>query len=298
MIKRTIEISSKPTHVRVKNRQLVLEQREGNQKESTSIPCEDIGVFVVDQPQTTYTHGALCELMDRGSVLIVCGRDHLPSGLLLPLPNHTEVVWRIQEQIGIGKPLQKQLWQQLVRAKIRGQAANLIEGSAERTKLVALSRKVRSGDPSNVESQAARVYWSAWLDDETEFRRNPNGKDPLNSMLNYGYSVIRGALARSIVAAGLTPAIGLHHSNRSNAFCLADDLLEPLRPLVDRKVRDLHKQGQTQIDRTAKAALLNVLVENVTVRGQSGPLLVALHRMVASLIRCFEGQDKKIVVPE
>lgn len=298
MIKQTIEISSKPTHLRVRNEQLLIEQREDESKTTASVPYEDIGVLVVDQIQTTYTHGALAALAECGAIVLVCGRDHLPVGMLLPLAEHTEVVWRIQEQIDISKPLQKQLWRQLVQAKIRAQADNLPQNTPQRTKLLALAQRVRSGDPTNIEAQAAKVYWSLWPEENHPFRRDPDGKDPLNSLLNYGYAVLRAAVARAVVSAGLLPAIGLHHANRSNAFCLADDLLEPLRPLVDARVRDLHRHGIREIGPASKQELLGLLTQKVASKdGSAGPLMVSLQRMVASLVHCFEGNEKEIDIP-
>ncbi|HOE11646.1 MAG TPA: type II CRISPR-associated endonuclease Cas1 [bacterium] len=298
MIKQTIEISSKPTHLRVRNGQLQIEQREDESKTTASVPCEDIGILVVDQVQTTYTHSALTTLAESGAIVLVCGQDHLPVGMLLPLAEHTEVVWRIAEQIDISKPLQKQLWRQLVQAKIRAQAKNLPENTPQRTRLLNLAQRVRSGDPSNMEAQAAKVYWSAWLEENHPFRRDPDGKDPLNSLLNYGYAVLRAAVARAVVCAGLLPAIGLHHANRSNAFCLADDLMEPLRPLVDARVRSLYGSGCREIDPAAKQELLGILTQKASSKdGATGPLMVSLQRMVASLVHCFEGNEKEIDIP-
>jgi CRISPR-associated protein Cas1 len=192
----------------------------------------------------------------------------------------------------------------LVQAKVRAQAANLSPGTGPRRKLEALARQVRSGDPDNVEAQAARVYWSAWLTDartaageaDTVFRRDPDGIGP-NALLNYGYAVLRAAVARALVAHGLLPALGLHHSNRSNAFCLADDLLEPLRPLVDRQVRELYWAGQLELDQPTKAALLELLAAEVETAGRTGPLLVALHTYCSSLVACFRGEAAALDVP-
>jgi len=299
MIKRTVEISSAPAHLTTRQRQLVLER--GGQTVG-SFPCEDLGMVVVDHPGTTYSHAALASFAESGAVLVVCGRDHLPRGILLPLADHTEVVWRIHDQFAAGKPLRKRLWKQLVRAKIRAQAENLEASSAPRRKLLNLAREVRSGDPSNLESQAARVYWSAWLMSPDlpmelpEFRRDPDGTAP-NALLNYGYAVVRAALARALVASGLQPAIGLKHSNRSNAFCLADDLIEPLRPIVDARVRELYFAGQAELDQPTKAALLELLTAEVTSGGRSGPLMVALHGLVASLVQCYQGLAKNLEIP-
>ena len=292
VIKRTVEVSREPAHLTVRHRQLVVQRRGEN---AGSIPCEDLGVVLVDHPGTTYSHAALTALAESDAVLVVCGRNHLPTAVLLPLSNHTQVVWRIHDQLAMGKPLRKQLWKQLVQAKIRAQAANLLGETPARKKLLDLARSVRSGDPSNVEAQAAKVYWRNWLPHET-FRRDVGG-DGLNSLLNYGYAVVRAAIARAIVAAGLLPALGLSHSNRSNSFCLADDLIEPLRPLVDDRARELYHRGVDQLSPEAKAGLLDILAQRVQTGKQYGPLMVSLHRMVASLVRCFQGGSKRLEIP-
>jgi CRISPR-associated protein Cas1 len=297
MIKRTVEISQEPVHLAVQLDQLRLVRHEPQSGIVATIPCEDIGLVVVDQAGATYSHAALARLLDFGAAVLICGRNHLPVGLLLPLSTHTEVVWRIHQQIAIGKPLRKQLWKQLVVAKIYGQARNLDATSPARRRLLPLANEVKSGDPTNIESQAAKVYWPAWLGAETAFRRDPDGDDPLNAMLNYGYAVVRAAVGRALVSAGLHPALGLHHCNRGNAFCLADDLLEPLRPMVDRTVRDLYQEGQTELNRSAKARLLGLLATTVRVEDHTGPLMVGLHRTVASLVRCFQGLEKRLLLP-
>jgi CRISP-associated protein Cas1 len=292
MIKRTVEISREPAHLTVRLDQLIL-QRNG--ETVGSIPCEDIGVVLVDQPGTTYTHAALARLAASDAAVVICGRDHLPAAILLPLADHTEVVWRVRDQLKLTKPLRKQLWKQIVAAKIRAQAANLPPGAA-RTRMLALARAVRSGDPENAEAQAARVYWSAFFEG-IAFRRDRFGDGP-NPLLNYGYAVLRAAIARAIVGAGLVPALGIHHANRSNNFCLADDLIEPLRPMVDRQVKDLLVAGSVELDQPTKAGLLQVLTCETRIDDQTGPLMVNLHRMVASLVRCFRGQAKNITFPE
>jgi CRISP-associated protein Cas1 len=292
VIKRTIEVSSKPAYLSTKLDQLLI-RRDG--EVVSSIPCEDIGVLVVDQPQTTYSHGALAALARSQAILVVCGANHLPAAILLPMADHSEVVWRVKEQLAVRKPLRKRLWRQLIRAKIRAQAIMLPEESSARLKLLALSRLVRSGDPNNMEAQAARVYWANWLPEGT-FKRDADLSD-LNMFLNYGYAILRAAMARALVAAGLLLALGLVHSNRSNAFCLADDLMEPLRPLVDRRVRELHADSRHELDRHEKAFLLEILTEQVRLGKEKGPLMVSLHRMVASLVGCFQGRVKQLEIP-
>ena len=338
MIKRTIEISREPAHLSLRLGQLVLERE--HQPVST-IPCEDLGMVVVDHPQVSYTHSALAALVEHDAVVVVCGKNHLPAGLLLPMTDHSEVVWRLHDQIAVSKPLRKQLWRQIVQAKIRAQAANLSNGSPERTRLLELARTVRSGDVTNHEAQAARVFWSAWLPDDeptrggfkttevtrsvsegigassgespsltlrvtpetmtpqrTSFRRNADGEDDINILLNYGYSILRAAVARAIVMAGLHPAFGLQHCHRSNLLCLADDLMEPLRPLVDARVRELVRLNQTELSPITKAALLQLLTQEATTGSEAGPLMVTLHRYVASLVKCYAGEHEHLEIPE
>ncbi len=262
-----------------------------------SIPCEDIGFVVVDNPGATYSHDALARLIHFGAVVVFCNEKHLPAGLLLPLSDHTEVVWRLHEQIALRKPARKQLWRQIVVAKIRSQAANLPEDSSARRRLLALTREVKSGDVTNVEAHAAKLYWSAWLCPGTPFHRDPNSSEGVNAMLNYGYAIIRAAVARALVSAGLHPALGLHHRNRGNPFCLADDMLEPLRPLVERAVRALKCGGQTVLEPASKRELLSLLTVTVRVGDQAGPLMVGLHRTMASLVRCIQGEENRLLLP-
>lgn len=321
MVKRTIEISQQPMYLAVRNRQLLLFPRSSSRQDDAApdepdaqparpvaaIPCEDVGMLLVDQPAVIYSHAALLTLLEQDAAVVLCGRNHLPAGILLPVGEHSQVVWRLNAQLSASKPLRKRLWQQLVKAKIRAQAANLEGGTTSRSKLLAMARSVQSGDPRNLEAQAARVYWAAWSqslsydtaaqsDPRFRFARDPDGPFP-NSLLNYGYAVIRAALARAIVAAGLLPALGLRHSNRSNAFCLADDLIEPLRGIVDGRVRDLVRSGSSELTPTEKKGLLELLTIEVRTDGQSGPLMVAIHRYVASLVRSYEGTANRLSIP-
>ena len=298
MIKKVIEISEHPAHLSVRMDQLHIRRHTGSDDPpgDVSVPCEDVGVVVIDHMQTTYTLQALGKLVEAGAAVVLCGRNHMPAGMLLPFSEHTQVVWRLHDQVAATKPLKKNLWKQIVVAKIRAQARNLPADAPARRKLLALARQVRSGDPTNVEAQAARVYWHHWLGPDVRFRRRAEDAG-VNAFLNYGYAVVRAAVARALVSAGLFPALGIHHANRANAFCLADDLVEPLRPLVDARARRLFHNGQTDLGRPAKAELLGVLHQTVRVTDQTGPLLVALHRMGASLARCLRRQDKKLLIP-
>ena len=277
--------------------QLRLYRREPASGLASSIPCEDIGLVVVDHPAATYSHAALARLTEFGAAVLICGRNHLPAGMLLPLGTHTEGVSRLRDQIHASRPLCKRLWKQIVRAKVRNQASNLPPDSAARRRMLYLVGQVKSGDPTNTEAQAAKIYWGAWLGEESGFHRDLDGGDPVNAMLNYGYAVVRAAVGRALVSAGLHPALGIQHSNRSNAFCLADDLMEPLRPLVDRSVRELHSLGVSELNRVAKTKLLGLLTATVRVGEFAGPLMVGLHRMASSLVDCYQGREKRLLLP-
>lgn len=309
MIKRTIEISRRPAYLSARLDQLIVQPFDAPKEEAASIPAEDIGVVVVDHGQVTYSHGALQTLLDSGACLVVCGRDHQPAGLLLPISSHTQQVERLRLQINATRPTNKRLWQQLVIAKLRAQAANLPTNPNEKTnkggvyqrKLASLAGQVKSGDTTNVEAQAAKVYWAAWRESGGRhlrgWYRDKDGYDPLNIHLNYGYAILRAAVARALVVAGLHPALGLHHQNRSNAFCLADDLMEPLRPLIDHEAMALIREGREELDQSNKARLLALLAAPCAMDDQLGPLMVQLHRMTASLVRCLAGQEKRLEVP-
>jgi CRISPR-associated protein Cas1 len=292
MIKQTVEISAEPVHLASRMGQLVFQRKD---KVVGQTACEDVGMVVVDHPQTTYTHQALSQLAASDAVLVICGDNHMPIAMMLPLADHTQIVWRVHDQIELAKPMRKQLWRQLVVAKIFNQAMNLPEEYPARSALLAMSRRVKSGDPENLEAQAAKTYWSNWLWPE-EFRRDSD-QEGVNSFLNYGYAIVRAAVARAIVSAGLMPCLGLHHCNRSNHFCLADDLIEPWRPFVDDRVREMWRAGYDTLNQPAKAELLKLLEMSVMLGGEKGPLMVAMHRFVGSLVRCYAGESKMLEVP-
>ncbi len=294
LIKRTIEISQDGAYLSIQNCQLQIRRED---EVVGSVPCEDIGVVVVDHPKTTYTHAVLRSLAEADAVLVICGEKHLPVGMLLPLSDHSEIVWRVHDQVSVSRPRLKKLWQQLVRAKIRASALNLSATSPTRKKLLALLPSVKSGDPTNVEAQAARYYWQAWQPADLRFRRDTDG-DGANAILNYGYSIMRACVARAIVAAGLIPSLGIRHCHRGNGFALADDLIEPLRAIIDNRVRDLLIRNQLEINREVKASLLGVLAEDVKFGDETGPLMVCMHRYVTSLIRCYRGESKQLLIPE
>jgi CRISPR-associated protein Cas1 len=291
MIKRTIEISGKGNDLSIDLGSLVI-RKDG--EPLGRIPLEDIGLLILDAPTTTYTHSVITEVLAAGAVIIPCGRDHHPRGLFLPQESSLQTQ-RLAAQVAAPLPLKKSLWKQIVQAKVRNQAGALPEEAPERGLLRTLVAHVRSGDPTNVEAHAARVYWPAMFG--KDFRRLPDGPPP-NALLNYGYMVLRSCVARAVCGAGLHPSLGLHHHNRSNAFCLADDLLEPLRPLVDVRVRTLAQGGIIEINRESKMHLLSVLTETVRTGGEKGPLMVALERVTSSLVRCYAREQKNLDLPD
>jgi len=223
--------------------------------------------------------------------------SHHPAGMLLPLESNCVQSERFRAQIGAKEPVKKQLWRQVVRAKIKHQAKVVGEDSAAYGALMALRDKVRSGDTSNIEAQASRKYWRWYL--SGEFRRDAKGAPP-NNMLNYGYMVMRAAVARALCSGGLLPTLGIHHHNRYNAFCLADDMMEPLRGFVEGKVKKMWEAEEQAEDlsQAVKAELLEVLYEAVSIGGYKGPLMVGLHRTMASLQRCLAGTQKVLDLPE
>jgi len=317
MIKRTIEISQAPAHLSVRDEQMVISSISRGKacgatvfgEEIGRVPLEDLGILVIDQRETTVSASCLASLSGHGVALCICDASHLPTGLLLPLSDRHETIWRINDQIAMSRPTKKRLWRQIVRAKIHGQMRNLPQDSPATNKLRALRDAVRSGDPANVEAQAARIYWDQWLGEESGFRRIPGagneGPAP-NNFLDYGYAVIRAAVARAIISAGLLPALGIHHHSRSNCYCLADDLVEPLRPLVDREARALFLSGQSELTPDTKRALLAVLTTSVRVRASAdpavrlkSPLMVSLQRYLASFVECMAGtgNGQKLAIP-
>ncbi|MHC4474273.1 MAG: type II CRISPR-associated endonuclease Cas1 [Planctomycetota bacterium] len=295
MIKRIVEISAAKSYLAVQLGQLIIRREKG---EVSRIPCEDIGVLLVDHRGVTYTHSVFTELLRHNAAVVLCGGDHHPAGMLLAIESNSVQSERFRVQAEAKEPVKKRLWKQIVRAKI-GHQAKLVRGNRHVYQtLLSLRKKVRSGDAQNVEAQASRKFWPAYLP-EQEFRREIKGPPP-NNMLNYGYMVMRAAVARALCSAGLLPSLGLHHCNRYNAFCLADDMLEPFRGFVEAKVREIwlvEKAGE-ELDQAVKAKLLEVLYEPVTIGGFTGPLMVGLHRTAASLQRCFSGEQKYLDLPE
>jgi CRISPR-associated protein Cas1 len=291
MIKRTVAIES-PARLSVAHRQLIIEQ---DGAVAGKVPIEDIGVLVIDNPAVQYTHTCMTALLENNSAVVVCGGDHHPAGLLLPLDTNSVQSERFKLQVKATVALKKRLWRQTVRQKITNQAGVLRDAGSVYLQLIELARRVKSGDTANMEGRAARIYWRSLFG--SAFRRDRFGPCP-NNLLNYGYMVLRAATARALVSSGLMPTFGIHHKNRYNAFCLADDIMEPYRVFVDKAVYSMYREGDvSDLDKEIKRRLLAVLACDAEFDGGTGPLMAGLHRTTASLMRCFEGLQKEIEYP-
>lgn len=299
MIRRTVEFSTPGTRLSVAHRQLVVERPE---MPKATLPIEDLGVVIVDDGRASYTQAVFIELLEAGATVMITGRNHLPLGMMLPLDAHHVQTERHRAQVSVGEPTRKQVWRALVSAKLAQQGRVLAHFTGSDTGLLALAKRVRSGDPDNLEAQGAQRYWPRLFG--KDFRRDREA-DGINALLNYGYAVLRAAVARAIVAAGLIPSLGVHHRNRSNPFCLADDLFEPYRPLVDWRVRLMLDEGgeaPALDERSTRAALLSLLNETVLVGGRRLAVLPAIEASATSLCRVLAGeateaQAKELALP-
>lgn len=294
MTERIVDLAEGGAKVSLRNRQLVISRKGA--AEATA-PVEEVAVLVGANPHVVYTQAALSAMMDRGGAVVACDINHQPVGMMLPLVGHHLQAERFIRQAEAPKPARKRVWQQLVRAKIGAQGALLSERNGDDAGLGALAARVRSGDPSNVEAQASRRYWRALFG--PEFRREREGEDA-NRLLNYGYAVLRAVVGRAVCASGLHPSLGLHHRNRYNAFCLADDLMEPFRPIVDRAVaQQVEMFGETvALNRETKGELIACVMDRVKIEGEWRTLFDALTRVGASLAQVFAGERRLLVLPE
>ncbi len=296
MIKRTLYIEN-PCNLRKKDMQFLIEFPE-SEKKNASIPIEDIGLVILDHPSITLTNALVMALNVNNTPVISCDVSHMPFGLMLPMFSHHAFTEIFQSQIKSSRPLLKNLWQQTVKAKVENQSALLRREGIDTKKLDFLASTIKSGDPRNVEGRAAAYYWEN-LFGERAFLRNRFGEPP-NNMLNYGYAILRAIVARALVASGLFPSIGIHHKNKYNPYCLADDIMEPYRPYVDCLVLTISKETDTMEDLTPylKKKLLQIPVLDIVIDGKDSPLMIGVQRTTASLASCFEGITRKIIYPE
>jgi hypothetical protein len=265
-----------------------------------TIPIEDIGVVVLDNKRITITSGVMEALLENNCAVITCNQKSMPVGLLLPLCGNATQNERFRSQIDASLPLRKQLWQQTIKQKILNQEYVLRDNTDKETNCMRVwSNDVRSGDPDNLEARAAAYYWKNLFNDCLNFVRDRDGSPP-NNLLNYGYAILRAIIARSLVGSGLLPTLGIHHHNRYNAYCLADDIMEPYRPYVDQLVLDIiHNNNEiSEITREIKLQLLSIPTLDVVINGKRSPLMIAAQQTSASLAKCFAGESKRISYPE
>lgn len=310
MIKRTLYFGN-PAYLSLRNQQLVIKMPEVEKSTTVceviktesvrTIPVEDIGVVVLDNKQITLTQGLMEALLANNTAVVSCDARSMPAGLLLPLSGNTIQQERFIDQINSSLPLRKQLWQQTIKAKIENQAAVLRKHTSAESKCMNVwASDVKSGDSDNLEGRAAAYYWkNLFIPYIDKFVRGREAAPP-NNLLNYGYAILRALVARALVSSGLLPTLGIHHHNRYNAYCLADDIMEPYRPYVDELVLSIVKSGQDyeELTKDLKAQLLSIPTIDVQISGKRSPLMIAASTTTASLAKCFGGEIRKIVYPE
>jgi CRISP-associated protein Cas1 len=294
MIGRIVEVADDRRHLSLSRGFMVVTDTEGDRRELGQVPLDDIAAVIANAHGLSYSNNLLVALGERGAPFVICAANHNAVGMLLPIDGNYQQAKRFDAQIAAAKPLRKRLWAELVRAKLQQQAATLEAAGEPTAPLSALVAQVKSGDPNNLEAQGARRYWTLLMG--PAFRRDQNAGGQ-NAMLNYGYTVLRAATARAVVAAGLHPTLGLHHSNEGNAMRLVDDVMEPFRPLVDLRVLQLSKQGEAEITPTTKRALVQTLYQDMQTTVGATPVMVCMQRLATSLAQVYLGERDKLDLP-
>lgn len=294
MIGRIVEVADDRRHLSLSRGFMVVQDTEGERKELGQVPLDDIAAVIANAHGLSYTNNLLVALAQRGAPFVLCAANHNAAGMLLPVDGNYQQAKRFDAQIEASKPTHKRLWADVVRAKLQQQATALEAAGAPTPPLTALIAKVRSGDPANIEAQGARRYWSLLFG--ADFRRDQNAGG-LNGLLNYGYTVLRACTARSIVAAGLHPTLGLHHSNEGNALRLVDDLMEPFRPIIDLKVWLLARNGERSVAPESKRALVRTLYDDMETAGGATPVMVCTQRLATSLAQVYLGERDRLDLP-
>lgn len=294
MIGRIVEVADDKRHLSLHRGFLVVHETGADRKELGQVPLDDIAAVIANAHGLSYTNNLLVALAERGAPFVLCAANHNAVGMLWPIEGNFEQSRRIEAQLGAPKPVHKRIWATLVRAKLAQQAATLGAVGAPTAPLMALVGKVRSGDPENIEAQGARRYWPLLFG--SEFRRDQRAEG-LNALLNYGYTVLRAAAARAVIAAGLHPGIGLHHSHDGNAMRLVDDIMEPFRPVVDLKVWQLWQGQEQEVSAASKRALVLVLYEDMQSDAGATPVMVCLQRLATSLAQVYLGERDRVDLP-
>lgn len=294
MIGRIVEVADDKRHLFLSRGFLVVQDTEGERKELGQVPLDDITAVIANAHGLSYTNNLLVALTERNAPLVICSANHNAAGMLIPIEGNYQQAKRFDAQIAASQPLKKRLWADIIKSKLQQQAAALEAVGAPFVPLSAMVRKVRSGDPDNIEAQGARRYWSLLFGNE--FRRDQQAYG-LNAMLNYGYTILRAATARAVVAAGLHPTLGLHHSNANNAMRLIDDLMEPFRPMIDLKVWQLNKEGENQVTPDSKRALVRTLYDDMQTNAGATPIMICTQNLATSLAQVYIGEKVKLDLP-
>lgn len=294
MIGRIVEVADDKRHLFMHRGFMVVQDTEGERKELGQIPLDDITAVIANANGLSYTNNLLVALAERGAPFVLCAANHNAVGMLMPIEGNFEQAKRIEAQIAASLPTRKRLWATVVRSKLEQQAAALEAAGRPTAPLMALAAKVKSGDPENLEAQGARRYWGLLFG--SDFRRDQNAGG-LNAMLNYGYTVLRATTARAIIAAGLHPSIGLHHSHDNNAMRLVDDVMEPFRPMIDLKVWQLKRNGEDQVLPDTKRALVRTLYDDMQTTSGATPVSVCVQRLAVSLAQVYLGERDKLDLP-
>lgn len=294
MIGRIVEVADDRRHLSMHRGFLVVQDTEGERKELGKVPLDDIAAVIANAHGLSYTNNLLVALAERCAPFVLCAANHNAVGMLLPIDGNFEQAKRMEAQIAASLPTHKRLWAAVVRSKLEQQAAALEATGAPTAPLTALVSKVKSGDPENIEAQGAQRYWRLLFGDA--FRRDQDGGG-LNGMLNYGYTVLRAATARAVIAAGLHPSIGLHHSNDNNAMRLVDDVMEPFRPVIDLKVWHLRRNGENEVTPETKRALVRTLYDDMQTEAGATPVMVCAQKLAVSLAQVYLGEREKLDLP-
>lgn len=308
MIKRTLCFTN-PAYLSLRNKQLIIQIPDIEKNDTVpeafkrmnehTVPIEDIGVVVLDNKRITITTGVMEALLENNAAVITCDSRSMPVGLMLPLYGNTLQNERFRDQLDASLPLRKQLWQQTVKQKIANQEAILRNYTETETRCMKeWVNEVRSGDADNLEARAAAYYWRNIFPQIPDFVRGRE-EEPPNNLLNYGYAILRAVIARALVSSGLLPTLGIHHHNRYNAYCLADDIMEPYRPYVDELVVNIIRlnDNYTELTKELKAQLLSIPVIDVIIDGKRSPLMIAASQTTASLAKCFRGEARLVSYP-
>ena len=294
MIGRIVEVADDRRHLFMHRGFMVVQDTEGERKELGQVPLDDISAVIANAHGLSYTNNLLVALAERGAPFVLCAANHNAVGMLLPIEGNFEQSRRIEAQIAASLPAHKRLWAAIVRSKLEQQAAALEAAGAPTAPLAALVSKVKSGDPANIEAQGARRYWQLLLGDT--FRRDQNAGGT-NGLLNYGYTVLRATTARAVIAAGLHPSIGLHHSNDNNAMRLVDDAMEPFRPVIDLKVWQLVRNQEKEVNPNTKRALVRTLYDDMQTDAGATPVMVCVQKLATSLAQVYLGERDKLDLP-